>query len=293
MPLDSLEKIIILGHSGFIGKSLYNFFKSENNFQVTGATRNSCNLLDSSAVKHFFSTIEDYSNIIFCSVLNKNFCDSTASLHKNIAMVDNFINCARQKQIRSIIYLSSVDVYGQKPQLPINEKTLINPDNVYGLSKFSCEFLLKSSSLNCPIAILRLPGIYGNDDNFKSIVGHFIKKIYFDNHIFLSDKGKILRDYVEINDLCQIIRILIANPNSLTLNIATGKSFSLNELVDIITEKLRKKINIKYKENLKNSAKNLVFDNSSFFNVFPDFHFTNLKKGCSKYVDNFLNQIKD
>jgi len=290
--LDALHKILILGHSGFIGKSLYNYFKTNINFLIFGASSNECNLLDLVSVTNYFSTIEGPIHIIICSVINKHLCNNSESLHKNIEMIDNLLSCAKQKDIRSIIYLSSVDVYGQNPQLPINEKTLINPLNIYGLSKFSCEFLLRESNLDFPVTILRLPGVYGKGDNLKSIVGLFVKKIYYDNQITLFDEGKILRDYLEINDLCHIIKKLIVKPGSLTLNIATGNSLALKDIANIIIDKISKRIHVEYIKNSTNSAMNLVFDNSALINQFPELRLTDINTGCELYINNFIKNKK-
>ena len=65
-----------------------------------------------------------------------------------------------------IIFLSTVEVYGDKKRLKINEKSSLNPLNLYAEGKLFQEKELKKFSKKNKINfnILRLPGFYGKDD---------------------------------------------------------------------------------------------------------------------------------
>lgn len=285
MSVPKIQKVVILGHTGFIGKNLYQWLEA-GNFEVVGASSKVCNLLDYDSVKKFVSIIPDDIHVIFCSVINKHDLDSVNALHNNIAMVDNFIRAISRKTLISFIYLSSVDVYGKAPALPINEKTLLNPSGYYGIGKVCCELLLKKQkkALQCPISVLRLPGVYGYNDNGKSIVSHFFKRICDRKIIKINGNGTILRDYVYVNDICRIVEKLIDKPINVTLNLATGKSLTLKQVIYTIEQLTGISANLSYeyiqKEN--NSAGDLFFDTQILKDLYPNIRFNSLKQGCSK-----------
>ena len=59
--------------------------------------------------------------------------------------------------------------------------------------------------------------------------------------------GKIIRDYIHIDDLTNCVcLLLINNIKNEIINIGTGKGTSVNELVKIISEATKKDLNIKY-----------------------------------------------
>ncbi len=279
-----VQQIVIMGHTGFIGQTLYRWLNSEG-LPVIGASSEECNLLDSDSVNIFFSNIPEKADVVFCSVINRHTDDSIRSLHNNIDMVENFIRCVRRKRLRSLIYLSSVDVYGRFPELPINEKTMPIPSGYYGVSKLCSEFLLKhSGGSDCPVAILRLPGVYGQGDKGKSIVGLFTDRLCSGEVIKLSGDGMVLRDYVEVGDVCRIVKDLIEKPKTTTLNLATGNSLTLKEIVRTIGETIGSEPDIRYITKDENSAGDLIFDTRALLIQFAGIQLTELKRGCASYV---------
>jgi len=282
--------VVILGHTGFIGQTLYRRFKADG-VPVMGASSEECNLLDSESVNMFFSNIPEKADVVFCSVINRHTDDSVQSLHNNIDMVENFIRCARGKRLRSLVYLSSVDVYGRFPDLPINENTALNPSGYYGLSKLCAEFLLKCSGIDCPMTILRLPGIYGWGDRGKSIIGLFVERLYHREAITLSGDGRVLRDYVAVGDLCRIVKSLTEKPKTITLNLATGKSLALKEIVRTIGEIVGYAPDIKYMAKDENSAGDLVFDIRALCTEFKNIQLTDFRNGCAEYVKEFVKSL--
>ena len=88
-----------------------------------------------------------YVLIIFSFITeNKN---SKSIYLKNLKMMNNIVETIDINKISKIIFISSVEVYGQVPQNPILESNKENPRNLYGLAKYVCEqkFSLKVKSL--------------------------------------------------------------------------------------------------------------------------------------------------
>jgi UDP-glucose 4-epimerase len=80
-------------------------------------------------------------------------------IDSNVLALNNVIKLAKKLDVKKFIFFSSMSVYGEITDSIVTESTRIcNPD-IYGLSKYVCELMLKDSGLNT-IAI-RLPSILG------------------------------------------------------------------------------------------------------------------------------------
>ena len=80
---------------------------------------------------------------------------------------------AKEIKVKKMIYTSSCSVYGSNYEKKINEKTLIKPDSIYGVSKYAGEMfmhqILKNTSTST--VIFRIFNTYGPGENLN-----FLKK---------------------------------------------------------------------------------------------------------------------
>ena len=100
---------VVLGHSGFIGKHIFNYLKKKNYLVFGGNTKN-CDLTKKRIIKKFFKKKEKI-NLIICSSLTRSKVDNKKSFNKNILMILNLINVIDKEKINKVIFLSSIDVY--------------------------------------------------------------------------------------------------------------------------------------------------------------------------------------
>jgi UDP-glucose 4-epimerase len=157
-------------------------------------------------------------------------------------MVKNFIESVDLIEVDQLIYASTVDVYGSNPKLPISEATTIMPNTWYRYSKCICEWLITNSQkVTFPVIIMRLPGIFGPAKNDRSVIGNLVRAISSKSELCLTSTGLEKRDYVNINDLCNLIAQLIEVRKSGILNIATGVSTSIIGIIDEIKDVLASK----------------------------------------------------
>ena len=156
------RNLLILSHKGFIGKSLFNYFLNNNNYNVQGLGSDECNLLDKNLCEKILRPkIKKKTTVIFLSSYLRNISDNVSILKNNISLISNFLESVNKKYIEQFIYFSSTCIYGRPPKsLPINENSNIINNNFYGLSKNVSEDIL-SLYLDCPLSIIRIPGVYG------------------------------------------------------------------------------------------------------------------------------------
>ena len=275
--------IVILGHTGFIGGHLYQYF-SQAGRQVAGLSSRECDLTQPGRVREWFAQREAPFDLIHCAVINRDRCQGYPSFLSNCQMLQNVLGAIPAGRCRSFVYLSSVDVYGSRPPCPITENTLPAPELYYGLAKLTCEHLLRLfPDKGFPSAVLRLPGVYGAHDDGRSLVGKLIRTVTDQQPVTLSGTGSILRDYVSIDDLALVIEALLSRPLDAVINVATGQSLSLLDIVSIIAEKVQCRPEIIFRPQDGPGA-DLIFDTSRFREVLPTVRLKPLQVGIEAYV---------
>lgn len=280
------KNLIILSDRGFIGKNLYDHFCLKKNlYNVIGLNSKNCNLLNYKSCSRVLQKhTKKKFTLIFLSTYGRFPNDDYNVYIKNTNMIKNFLDSINKKNIEHLIFFSSTCVYGRPPiRKTINESLLRQPNGYYGLSKFVSEELLKLQVLS-KLTIIRIPGVYGTNDNNKSIISSFIDCGIKNKKINLYDGGKSLRDYVNVKDITKIIDIIITKKIFKTINIATGKSFSIKSLIKKIEKQLNKKIKIK---NIltRHTQFDMKFDNRSLNKIIPKFQFISIEEGIKELID--------
>ena len=227
--------IHILGSSGFLGSQLYLYF-SERNFQVKGYSSADCDLLSSDSIKESLLVgAED--SVIMASGIARFKENSLESMIKNMSMASNVSRFINENKIGYLVFLSSPDVYGTSINGLINEELPLSPEDYYAHSKYLSEFIFKKccSDNNIPLLILRVSGIYGPRDHARSTINMLVEPAEEGRMTIFGD-GSDKRDFIHTNDFCRIVEGGVEKKIEGILNVATGKSHSINEIVGFIKE---------------------------------------------------------
>jgi nucleoside-diphosphate-sugar epimerase len=170
-------------------------------------------------------------------------------------------------------------------ELPITENTITAPDGYYSLSMDLCESLHRISAPDdVPLTVLRLPGTYGHGYGGYSIVGRLIDLARRESPIRLEGGGHDRRDFLWAGDLGPIVERFVAEPSAKTVNIATGRSISIRELVDLIGHALG--VNPKTEETPAGERSgSFEFDISYLRRLMPEFEPTSIEAGIAKLVN--------
>ncbi|MBI4669236.1 MAG: SDR family oxidoreductase [Elusimicrobia bacterium] len=217
---------------------MYRYFK-ERHAKVFGLSIENCDLLNPRQIKRNFKKLPERFHVVFASAVARRTQDTPASMIANIRMTHNFLSAIGARRLSSLIYLSSADVYGAGPALPITESSLPVPSSFYAISKYVCERLLLSRRgfEKIPITVLRLPGVYGCGDHGQSVVGQIAGQLAGNGRVRIIDN--LRRDYLYIDDLCRVVHRALLEPRRGVLNAATGRSLSLRKIAAIAAKALR------------------------------------------------------
>ena len=232
------KNFLILGRNSLISKKTANYLEKKKNFvKVLGSK--DCNLLKKKEVEKLLGNLKKKYVLIIFSFITENKNSKSIYL-KNLKMMNNVVETIDINKISKIIFISSVEVYGQVPQNPISESNKENPRNLYGSAKYVCEqkFSLKVSSKK--LLILRLPGIYGYGDKFESVIGKFINSAIKFKKIVIKSTGEDKGDFLNADDFPRILNNLLIDNASGVINVVSGKSRSIKYIAKTISRYLKK-----------------------------------------------------
>jgi nucleoside-diphosphate-sugar epimerase len=210
---------------------------------------------------------------------------------KNIQMAENLSRLLTERQAGHVVFMSSVDVYGIQLEgdHKINEKLELNPNDYYAISKATSEFILKMrcSKNNIPLTVMRLSGVYGPGDGTRSTVGTLVMSAIKNKTVCIYGSGGNLRDYVFVDDIYSLVKKAIEYRINITVNVATEKSYSILQIVDIIKTFFPEGIEVEFKHDTHKGEKrieNMLFDCTKLRKYFPDSIMTDLKDGIAPYI---------
>src|SRR3989338_3306124 len=256
-------RALITGGMGFIGSNLAHKLVSENNevtiidSMVPGIGGNDFNILEiKDRVKVIKKDIRD-EKAINDAVKGKDCIfhlagqvDHKRSIENPMEDVGLRINgtislleaCRKNNPKAKIIFTSTRSVYGEEKKIPVSEEMPTNPKGMYAITSLAAEKIISmySNLYGINFAILRLVNTYGPRHQMKKdygVANHFIMQA-LDNHpITVMGDGKILRDYIFVEDACDaIIRCADSSrTDSQVINVGTGKGTSFLELAGLIS----------------------------------------------------------
>ena len=250
-------KILIVGHTGFIGNKLSEYLFKENHTLYGLSTKTSqkdyfCSQIKIDLLKLSNRSIKIFSNkiefqkldlVINCASIlaNNRNLNSMDLLYKNLKLTENLIKLIKIFNPKKLINLSSMAVYPDKCG-KFSEKSTVylgnNREGLYGLSKFCSEnifdFYLTN---NIKTLHLRLSQVYGKNMNKDQVYSKMKKELSEKNYISVLGLGKRISNFIEINKLCEIINNFIKKPNLTGIFNVGDKNISYKDLAMLIINK--------------------------------------------------------
>lgn len=177
----------------------------------------------------------------------------------NITGFLNMITAAKEQEVRSFIYAASSSTYGDHPDLPKVEENIGNPLSPYAVTKYVNELYadVYYRTYDFKSVGLRYFNVFGPRQDpegaYAAVIPKWVSAVTDGDTVYINGDGETSRDFCYIDNVVQI-NILAATAEDLTknevYNVAVGGQTSLNQLIELIKDNLRKNTfaDIKYRE---------------------------------------------
>jgi UDP-glucose 4-epimerase len=297
--------IAIVGSNGFIGKNLINrlikekninlflFGRSDKSIFENTFTYTKINLNDSNAIINHFQKIDLIYYLASTTIPATSWQEPKKEIEENLLPFINFLDCISYLGIKKIIFTSSAGtIYGSSKN-NLNENSHKMPVNPYGINKLTMENYLAyyDKRFNLKSMTFRISNIYGEHQNTEKglgVVNTFLEKIVNSRKIDVYGDGTIIRNYIYINDVIEILyqALLKDFSDSNTYNLSSNCSLSINEIISEIKKVIKIDFQICYHSNRMSDTPITILDNTKLRQDFK-IQFTPLTNG----IKNILNII--
>ncbi len=285
----SKSKIVILGHSGFIGSHLEQLLSKSSNWDVIGRSLPDVDITNQDHVSQLIPFFLPDTTLVLAAAVKRQFGDTIEALRQNMLIIENICRLLETYPVRRVIFMSSAAVYGEETEnTDISELTPVNPTSYYGINKYTGERLLRKAcaeNQQTSLVCLRPPLVYGPNDQGRTYGPSGFATAGLEGvPITLWGDGAELREFIYIEDLCRVIEFFADNEFEGELNVVSGISYCFADVVTILKGKLPN-IEVKTRSRSKQKANN-AFNAQKIKSLLPiNFRFTTLEDGVARILN--------
>lgn len=261
-----MKTIVITGGSGFLGHHIIRRLACDTNYKIVCLDRYEAPFLKEYGIsfvkgdfseRHLLDELFKNADYVFhmaCSMFpaesNKEpYWDAISNIGGSVQLLESAV----KSNVKQVIFMSSGGtVYGIPQYTPIREEHPTNPECSYGIGKLAVEKYLRFFSsrygiATCAIRLANPYGEYQNPNSTQGAVAVFTNKILNHEKISIWGDGQCRRDFIYADDFADAFCRLIGKTDFTgELNIGSGESHSLLEIITIIEKCLNTKAKIEF-----------------------------------------------
>ena len=259
------KRVLVTGGAGFIGSHMVHKLIALGARVTVLDNLSTGNIKNLSAIINSINFVEgDICDIKLCNqiTLNKDIIFHFAAMASvplsiknpdlcyeiNVQGTKNLLQAAYLNQVMHFVFSSSSAVYGNQ-SAHCKENMNPNPQSPYAESKLIGETLCKKYTYlyGMSTACLRYFNVYGERQNpngdYAAVVAKFKENLEAGNPITVFGDGTQTRDFIGVDSVVQanLLMGMHNQPECMILNIASGKSITILELLEILEHELGKK----------------------------------------------------
>jgi UDP-glucose 4-epimerase len=257
MEVDT-EYILVTGGAGFVGKWLCeklvlskykilvidnlsngrreNFIKSIEYINLDISNGESFNLIPNYQFKCIVHLAAQASNAV-------SFSYPIEDLLTNQIGTYNLLNFAKKREVKKIIYSSSMSAYGSPINFPTKENVEMLPESFYAVHKLAgehyCRIFKEEYGIN--YTIFRFYTVYGHGQNLENVnqglLSIYLSYIINKKPILIKGSIERIRDIIHVSDVVEAICIAIDSDlaNNKTYNLGSGQGRTIKQLINLLT----------------------------------------------------------
>jgi len=254
-------KVLVTGHTGFIGSNLYDYLLTVPDVEAIGYSKSKGqNIFDTANLMMYVSEADIVYHLAADANLGASKKRPVYTINVNIDGCLNVLEACRICDT-PMVYASTCEVYGTS-KLPFSEGAGLNPTNPYAASKAASDRICYSYAVcyGMDVKIVRLFNPYGPRQQLNKIIPTFYDQAKNGKEITVHGVGFDTRDYVYIDDIISGLWMARGIPAGETINLATGVETTTVEVAKLIQEITKNNTNLKFCEyppehgNIKNQV---------------------------------------
>ena len=180
----------------------------------------------------------------------------------------NILEAGRKNKIKKIIHTSTSEVYGTAQYSPINEKHPLVAQSPYSASKIASDKLAESyyRSFGLDVTIIRPFNTFGPRQSARAVIPTIITQVLKNKKVIKLGNINTKRDFTFVEDTANGFYKALIKKNTLsTINLGTGTTYSIKEIIQIIKTYTKKEFKVVVDEKRvrpKKSEVNLLISNN-------------------------------
>jgi UDP-glucose 4-epimerase len=228
------KDVVIVGHEGYVGKSLYRYLGNKEEYNITGFDKKSS--IDEKGIQDSNHSLSFPDVIVFLAA----HPGAAACLKNPKAAIRDNITAPIWTIYEEFLTFAADSIFIFASSLGVRDWQ----QNFYTTTKYMVEqeMMRIADDYDADVRILRFANIYGGPDYLKmknSVISKFAKNKINNEMIVLDGDGSQIRDFIHINDVCRAIELCIeyGQPYSEPVDIGTGKGTSIAQLAKMFNHK--------------------------------------------------------
>jgi GDP-L-fucose synthase len=276
--IQSDETILITGGSGLAGIHLREYLQSKGFSRILAPTSVECDLTDRQAVlKYFESNKPDYVFHMagFVRGIVGIMRNQGEAYLKNTLINTHVIDACREARVKKVVAMGSIAVYPDAESgITLSEEDVWKGPphySEYGYAQAKRGMLAQlqtyEDSYSMPYAFVFSTNLFGPHDRFNTETGHVIpslvKKFYDARQaktpVTVWGDGSALRDFLYIKDTARALHTIM-NQVTGPINLATGTSHKIRDVVDILADYTGMKEHVVWDASMPNGSLFRAYD---------------------------------
>lgn len=258
------KKVVVTGGLGFIGSHLVEALVEDNDVIIidnrsTGTLENLSDFGDKRPeviegdvaalnLKEIFNSCDYVFHLAALPSVVRSIDDPQASNESNTTGTLNVLVAAKESDIKKVVFASSSSVYGDAAALPKREDMCLAPLSPYAVTKAAGELYCSvfQHVYGLSTVSLRYFNVFGPRQNpysqYAAVIPKFIIALLNNSPPTVYGDGEQSRDFTFVRHVVEANVRACESSKTGTFNIACGRSITLNELIDLLSEILGKTI---------------------------------------------------
>jgi UDP-glucose 4-epimerase len=265
-------RFVVTGGAGFIGSNLVERLVKEGNEVIVIDNLNTGNLQNLKGLNIKFikanageidKIVEPIDGIFHLGIYSSSpmYKKKRELIYKAIEDWIKILEYATKNKVK-IVLASTSSIYNGNP-VPWREDMQIIPTDFYTEVRYAMERIAKvyNDLYGTRVVALRLFSVYGEREEFKgeyaNLVTQFILAALKRETIKVFGDGTQTRDFIYVQDVVDaFVKAMNSNIDFGIFNVGRGKSYSLNEVIAMVSRILDVELRVKY---IENPIKNYVW----------------------------------